>query len=300
MTHSESTCLLVGYGQLGQALAEKIVTHHRVYAIQRSQADAFEQGVQRLQADLQNPATLRSKLPTHIDYVVVALSPGGRTEAAYRAIFLDGVKNLLESLAAYDGIKRLIFVSSTSVYHQNDGSWVDEESPTQPKTFSGNVLLTAEDLIRRSGLPATIVRFSGIYGGQRHRLLKSIITGRTSPSLTPTLSNRIHEMDCVGILAHLLECASRGQSLAPLYLASDDRPVSLNEVVHFIREELGLPFLAPSQQPDPPRRGGNKRCSNARIKSTGYRFEYPDFEAGYREQILRHRALIDGWLHAAS
>lgn len=296
MTSSKPNTLLVGYGQLGKGLATRLQPHHTLYAIQRSLPTGMDNGVQRLQADLQDMDTLSHNMPENLHFVVIALSPGGRSEEAYRAVFLDGLSNLLRALQAQSQLQHILFVSSTSVYHQNDGSWIDELSPTEPAGFAGRLLLQAEQIAHQCEFPASIVRFSGIYGGQRHRLLKSIVSGEMRPGLPAKLSNRIHEEDCIGILAHLLNCAIEGKALHNLYLASDDSPVSLNAVIAFIRQELGLPELEPSETATQSRRGGNKRCSNRRIKDAGYRFLFPTYREGYREQINRHHAMIEAWL----
>ncbi len=288
--------LLVGFGQLGKQLGQQLSLHNEVFALQRSLPSGQDGKVMRLQADLLDPHALDSILPAQLDYVVISLTPSSRDVAGYRAIFIDAVGHLLNALKKQQAIKRLLFVSSTSVYHQNDGSWVDESSPTEPTGYAGKILIEAEQALFHADVPVSIVRFSGIYGGQRSNLLKRVVQGQLRPSIPERLSNRIHEQDCIGVLWHLLELEASGTDLAPVYLASDEQPVSLNTVIDFIREELDLPKLEPSTTAPAARRGGDKRCNNAQLKESGFAFAYPSFKEGYREQIARHGQAIQAWL----
>ena len=132
--------------------------------------------------------------------------------------------------------------------------------------------------------PANVVaRFSGIYGPGRKHLLRM---AQQTPSIQqhpPYFTNRIHQRDCVGVLAFLLEQRLAGISLEQCYLASDDDPAALWEV---------LTWLAGQMQCKPPIAkisengcGMNKRCRNDRIKKLGYTFTYPDYKSGYSEVI---------------
>src|SRR5690606_24678099 len=189
---------------------------------------------------------------------------------AYRELFVDGLENLLRVLDR-QRLRRLIFVSSTGVYHQDDDSWVDEESPTEPTSFSGRRLLEAERLLAQSLKVGTSVRFSGIYGGDRTRLLEQILAGEIDPAVQGPYTNRIHEQDCIGVLEHLVRKALEGGSLESCYLASDCEPVRIADIAYWVREQVGQLTLA-ANAGAPPRRAGSKRCCNRRLLASGYRF----------------------------
>ena len=142
--------------------------------------------------------------------------------------------------------------------------------------------MEAEALLQEAQVNSTIVRFSGIYGGNRTRLIEQVCEGRRGLSQDLQLSNRIHEDDCVGFLMHLMQLAAGGETLESCYLASDSCPVDMNEVVQYIADQHGIQL--PADRREIPRRAGNKRCDNRRMLATGYQLKYPDYREGYRRQ----------------
>jgi nucleoside-diphosphate-sugar epimerase len=141
---------------------------------------------------------------------------------------------------------------------------------------SGQRLLEAERLLQASGYSHVVVRFAGIYGPGRERLLTSVRTGAPVPRALSNLTNRIHRDDCAGFLEHLLRLAAP----EPLYVGVDDEPVELAVLLRWLAQATGQ--AAPAVDAAPvSQRGGNKRCSNRRLKETGYRLRYPTFREGY-------------------
>src|SRR5690606_21764202 len=134
----------------------------------------------------------------------------------------------------------VLFVSSISVYHQNDGSWVDEDSATLPEGFSGRRLLEAERLWADSGLRSSSIRLGGLYGPGRDHLLRRLRSGKRSPPEPPRFSNRIHRDDAVGLLAHLLDIAMTGGRLAERYCGVDSQPTPLAEIERWLADAMGL------------------------------------------------------------
>lgn len=273
--------LLVGSGKLGLPLARELAQRHPVAVLSRRPPS--EPDLTGLPGDVTRPETLQ--LPGSIEVVIYCLSPGSYTDEAYRGVFVEGLGNVLNALDR-DRLRRVLFVSSTGVYHQDDDSWVDEESPAEPKGFAGQRLLEGERLLRASGLPATSVRFSGIYGDGRTRLLEQVLAGELRPEPGGPYTNRIHEQDCLGVLAHLTELSLAGEELGECYLASDCEPVRIGDLVAWLRQELGYPPLKPDAR-TPERRAGSKRCRNQRLLATGYRFRYPSFREGYEPLVRR-------------
>ncbi|MDF0749926.1 DUF1731 domain-containing protein [Marinobacter sp. 71-i] len=280
--HKQTPRILVaGCGKLGGAIAERLSRQADVFGLRRDPA-RVPQGVRPLGADLMHREQVASVLPDGVDIVIYCLTPSSYDEEGYRNAYVRGLENLVSALGSQP-LERLIFVSSSSVYSQNDDSWVDETSPTEPARFSGQMILEGEQTALNSGNPATIVRFSGIYGPTRKQFLEAVVNGRMDPASPAPFSNRIHEADAVAAVCHLVNRALAGASLDPCYLASDCEPVRLDEVVAWVREQL------PCEPPEPDARiggrAGSKRCSNQRLLDTGFRFRYPDFRAGYREMI---------------
>lgn len=267
--------LIVGCGDIGSKLARLLAdTGHEVVATRRH---SFElQGVQAMIADVTQPQTLL--FPAGLDYVFVVLAPNESSEAAYRAVYFEGTKNVLAALQG-QAIKRIFWVSSSSVYGQDAGEWVDEDSPAEPSRATAKVLRETEIFLKKAIWPVTVVRFAGIYGPGRNRLLKWVQEARPVQAEPPQWTNRIHVDDCAGLLVFLMGKDRAGVALEPIYLGVDSKPVPQHEILGWLAAEMKLPKVEHET-----RSGAsmNKRLSNKRILALGYEFHYPDFQAGYR------------------
>jgi len=287
--------LLVGCGDIGSGLATVLVAQgHQVSAVKRTAPQRALPGVSYLICDITQPDQVQ-RIPCEVDQVFVILAPGERTENHYQALFIVGLSNLLHHFAnspearstlqgATPHWPHWIFVSSTSVYGQHGGEWVDEKSPTLPQGFNGRCLLQAEKLLHEHDASATVVRFSGIYGPDRSGLVQSVLQGKPVQYLPSYYTNRIHAEDCVHLLAHLLAQRLAGAVLEACYVASDNTPASLREVVTWLAQQLGC-AVPPATAATAHSRGQNKRCCNKQIIGLGYQFRHSDYRSGYRDII---------------
>lgn len=268
--------LIAGCGDVGTALGLALgETGHAVWGLRRD-PDDLPRPIQPLEADLTRPRTLES-LPDRLDAVVFSAAAPERTESAYRSTYVDGLRNLADALRiAGQTPDRFLFTSSTGIYHQDDGSWVNESSPIRPTGFTGQTMREAEQLLE--GLPwrSVAVRFGGIYGPGRTRLVERARQSTGADGSGDRFTNRIHVDDCAGVLAHLLAL----ESPAPVYVAVDDAPARLTEVIAFLRRRLGLPATDPDASE--PR---GKRCDNQRLRASGYAFRHPSYREGYAAML---------------
>jgi nucleoside-diphosphate-sugar epimerase len=272
--------LIVGCGYVGSALAERRVrAGDTVFGMRREVAD-LPDGVTSLRGDVSVSGGLGA-LPPNLDYVVYAVGAKARDEASYRRAYLDGIGNLLDALGdEAQSPKRILFTSSTSVYAQSRGEWLDEESPTHPQRFSGQIMLSAEGLLRGSRYPSVAVRLGGIYGPGRTSMLEAVRSGQPTPTTEqPHFTNRIHRDDAAGILEHLMGVIDP----APVYIGVDDEPAPRDEVVSWLSSALGI--RDPGRAPAGKARTGSKRCSNALIRASGYVFLHPNYRHGYSDLI---------------
>ncbi|MGC8120081.1 NAD-dependent epimerase/dehydratase family protein [Marinobacter sp. VGCF2001] len=277
----ETQILVAGCGKLGGDIATALLDTGQVYGLRRN-PDRVPPGVKGIGADLTRPETLAGQLPGHLDVVIYCLTPSSYDEQGYHDAYVTGLENLLHAVGDQP-LKRLIFISSTSVFAQNDDSWVDENSPTEPDRFSGQQILQGEATALASPHPATVVRYSGIYGPSRQRFLEEVLEGRMNPLPPAPFSNRIHEVDAARVIAWLTEKTLANDKLAELYVASDCEPVRLDKVVEWVRTQV--PCKAPVEGARKGGRAGSKRCSNRKLLESGFSFRYPDYQAGYREMI---------------
>ena len=271
--------LIAGCGRLGARLGQTLAAAgHQVFGLRRFPA-SLPDGIEPVAANLlEDP--LPAVLPSALDRVYYILTPPSYDDAGYQAAYVQGLSRLLPALQTTgSGQARLIFVSSTGVYGQSGGEWVDEHSPTQPTRFSGQRLLEAESFAATHGGESISVRFSGIYGPDRDALVRRVRRGGACSDQPPRYTNRIHEDDCVGVLGHLGTLPSP----APVYVATDNHPCTQCEIMDWMAAALGCPT--------PPREGGDnagRRCSNQRLVASGYRFRHPDYRSGYA--YLRDRS----------
>lgn len=265
--------LFLGFGDLARHTAAQL-TGHRLVGVARSPKPPAP-GVEFWQGAADSLA-LRQRLGQEsFDALVITLTPTEFSDLAYAMAYVETLRALLPVL--HNRTPGLVmFVSSTSVYHQSDGAWVDEDSSTQPDSFSGRRLLEAEDLLRASGLPHTVLRCAGIYGPGRDFLLRQVRAGKGGSA---DFTNRIHVRDAAGALAHLLAQHFGGAALEQLYLVCDSDPAPGSEVRQWLAGRLGVDVK--TLEPSVSERGGNKRCRNQRLLASGYRLLYPSYREGY-------------------
>lgn len=276
--HFKQKILLIGCGDIGRRMAAYLDPNNYQITGLRRNCPANTTAIRYLPCDASNPGALLQCLNEGFHYIVITLTPSERSDAGYERTYVRSCHNLITALQTLQHQPaRIIFVSSTAVYHQDDGAWVDEDSPAQPTNFNGIRLLEAETIIRCSGFKHTVVRFSGIYGPGRNRLIEQVRQGQIADGNHYT--NRIHAEDCAGFLAHLI---TRMDSPESLYLATDSEPTPLATVTAWIAQQLGV---GNSRIAATATERGNKRVSNKRMLETGYQLRYPGFREGYAELL---------------
>jgi nucleoside-diphosphate-sugar epimerase len=274
--------IVVGVGDIGGSLACQLADEgHHVWGMRRTDKP-IGHGVKILSVDVSEPDTL--SMPEDIDYVVFCVAAPVFTDEGYRKYYQVGLRNILTLLKYHDQKpKRIIFVSSTSVYQQHDAQWVDELSPVEPLNFAGKNMLAAEELLKEFQFPHTVVRLSGIYGPGRYKLINQARAGGHCDPVPETWTNRIHRDDAVAGLHFLLQKDFNNEALDDLYLLTDKEPSALHNVLDWLKERIGDVELD-SDGPEVTRRG-SKRCSSVRLQDLGFTFKYPTYRSGY-EQVL--------------
>ena len=283
--------LIIGCGYVGLPLGELLASQgHTVFGIRRgtdADRELLAKNITPLHVDITDPAQLAPVDPS-FDVVInlVSSSKGGLED--YRSVYFEGTKNILRWLSKSPPHVYL-YTSSTSVYAQADGSWVDESSPAEPDSPTSQVLIDTErELIsahRTNSFPAIIVRASGIYGPERGHLFKQFL--REEAVIRDDGSswiNMIHVDDLAAAIAHLIEHGQGGE----IYNVTDDEPVTQSEFFRWLADRLGK-TIPPNAPADPNRKRGltNKRVSNKKLKATGFSLKYPTFREGYACEMER-------------
>lgn len=280
-----STALIVGCGDLGTEIGLRMRSMgERVIGWRRTPPSASTSGIEFEAVDI----TVGAVWPG-ADLLVIAAAPGRGDD--YEQTYLTGLDRVLQSIdAAGSAPKRALLVSSTAVYGSMSGV-VDETTSIPAPEGRAAVLLEAErrflGFFAGRSTDAVVLRLGGIYGPGRTRLIDLVREGRAVIPQASAITNRIHRDDAAAAAVHLLTMAERPERL---YLGVDEAPAELGEVLRFIAGRL--------EMPEPPTgavertRGGARRCSNARILASGFRFRFPDYESGYGHLLtdgrLRH------------
>ncbi|TEA59742.1 SDR family oxidoreductase [Pseudomonas sp. CH235] len=276
---SAPSVLIAGCGDVGSRLATQLLAAgFQVYGLRRD-ISRLPDGVIGVAGDLFNEDCPKTWPVGAIDYLVYSAAATDHDEAGYRAAYVQGLQHVLGWLNDYgQEPERLLFVSSSSVYGQRNGEWVDEKSEAVAAGYSGRLMLEAEQVALNSGIPASIVRLTGIYGPGREWLLTQVRRGYRVAVDPPLYGNRIHADDAAGLMAFLLEADRKGVTLDDIYIGVDDAPAPLAEVVAWLRDYLGVTEWSEDESV---RRTGSKRCSNARAKALGWVPKYPSYREGY-------------------
>jgi len=274
--------LIIGCGAIGTQLAHILSAKgHQVTGLKRNPPTSGNSQVKYVSADISSFSSL-DNLDSGFDFVFFIVAPDERTEQAYRYVYELGLNNLLVKFTR----ETWIFVSSTSVYSQSQGEWVDEESVAQPENIASLLIRQAEQKLMDVNPLNISVRFSGIYGEGREYLLRTAKQGAFVQKDPPYFTNRIHQDDCIGVLVFLLEQRLAGIALKQCYLASDDNPATTWEIMSWLAEQMHC--KPPVEKIMAGNAEMNKRCDNTRLKRLGYQFIYPDYKQGYAALVSKY------------
>ena len=266
---------IVGAGYTGLALARFFRSKkQKVWALSRSSkhhAEFQSLEITPITADLNRAETLSKIPPAH--FIVLCPAPDERSDAAYRSVYLEGISNYLQAIRKNPRPNLIVYLSSTAVYGERGGAWVDETTPLRPETEKQKILIEAETQVLESGYPAAVFRLGGIYGPGRNSLAKLEEKCAQTPD---AYTNMIHVDDIAGAMPVLFNKGQEGN----VYLGVDDEPVKRSEFHAWLTSKLGkTPLQTFSSQ------AGGKRCRNTKLKSLDYKFQYPTFREGYLDLI---------------
>jgi nucleoside-diphosphate-sugar epimerase len=294
MVRPMKSALILGCGFTGKALARLLL--ERGFAVRGTARTA--EGVERLRGlgiepwrlDSADSGTLAG-VASGMDVAFDLIPP---------ELYADATAELLRACEA-GGVGKFVYVSSTAVYGETAGEWIDEDTPPRPLSARARARLAAEESVRAAhrerGIDTVIVRAAGIYGPGR-TLAHRIRRGAFRPTGDGEgFVNRIHVSDLARVL---FAAAERGRAGA-VYLASDDAPERERVVAGFCARLVGLPLPAAANEmtpgDDPGSARGNKRVRNDRIKSElGVRLRYPSYREGIPAALAETGEIADSRL----
>jgi nucleoside-diphosphate-sugar epimerase len=264
--------LFAGCGDLGGAAARLLLARGASVSALRRTVSKLPPGVHGIAGDLVSGRGFDA-IPSKLDAVVYIVTAASANEQAYWEAYVGGLQRLLEHPGVASA-RRLVFVSSTSVYAQRDGEQVDETSPTLPTRYNGQIMLAAEGVAAQHP-HATILRLGGIYGRGRERLIRWVREGRACVEDPPHFTNRIHRDDAARAIAHLLDLPSP----QAVYVGVDHDPAAQHLVLDWIADQL---MLARVPRDESARSAlGSKRCVNRALVASAFQFNFSTYRDGY-------------------
>jgi nucleoside-diphosphate-sugar epimerase len=276
--------LIIGLGYLGQALARHLQAGGwRVTGWVRSEETAGplrEAGFSVHTGDVASAADWSLPLQ-EITHVVHCASSSQSGPEVYAQVYREGMRQMVAHLPN----RRTVFVSSTSVYAQTDGAWVDENSLAEPAVETGKILREAESITQEAG--GIVARVGGIYGPGRGVLLKKYLAGEAVIEGDGLRwINQVHRDD----IATGIECLLSAGENGAIYNVTDSRPCTYVELYEWLSRTLERP-LPPYGPVNAHRKRGltNKRVRNARLLSLGWIPLYPSFQEGYGSLVTNNQ-----------
>lgn len=268
--------LIAGCGYVGAATAD--LFHAAGWAVEgwtHSQDSAAE--LASRQYPVRAVDISGNEVTGDFDVVIHCASSGGGGAESYRRVYLEGACNLLKKLRPH----RFIFTSSTSVYAQTGGEWVDEDAAAKPVHETGKILREAEEVVRQSG--GTVARLAGIYGPGRSALLRKFLAGEARLDGDGSrFLNQVHRDDIAAALVLLADLPNDG-----IVNVVDDEPMAQRAAYEWLAARLGRPLPPAAESPAQRKRGAsNKRVSNAKLRSLGWRPRFPTFASGMENSVF--------------
>ncbi|MGQ0635025.1 MAG: SDR family oxidoreductase [Planctomycetaceae bacterium] len=281
-----ATKLIIGCGFLGRRVAARwLAQGDSVSALTRSPENAAQLrslGIAAVLGDVTDASSLGGLPPA--ETVLYAVGLDRRSGRSQREVYVDGLENVLRHLP--DCATRFIYISSTSVYGQDSGEWVDESSACEPSTANGEVCLDAERTLRRYRPEAIVLRLAGIYGsGRLVARLDRLRSGMLLEGNPEAWLNLIHVDDAA---TAVVECERRGKP-GETYLGCDDKPHRRRDYYQLLARAAAAPephFDAATFDAAARARLG-KRCRNRRLREElRVALGYPTIETGLPAALL--------------
>ncbi|WP_131667795.1 SDR family oxidoreductase [Psychrobacter pygoscelis] len=271
---SQPNILIIGQGDIGAPVTNKLTEQgYQVTGLARGERSSYKlhESAKFIQADA---LTLTSEQVHDFSHIAIIVTPDEYNVDAYKNTYLGIAQHIAQLSDNLPKLERVVFISSTGVYGQDDGEWIDETiAPATPKRESSVYILKAEQALQQAYADKTvIIRPSGIYGVERLMRIRKAQEQDKTAMPEYAWSNRIMDSDLITLIAKVLTLESAPK---PVYLATDYRPVTSYEMLKWLCEQLGT---------TPPTIDESKPVSGKRLHSNIPRdwLEFPDWQAGYQ------------------
>ena len=274
--------IIIGCGKIGQAagialseLPLEVVGIRRSLSKENLPFKMFPLDI--FSADFENQIKIINP-----NFAIYCISSDNQTEKSYQKNYVDGLKLTIKILNKIENFQHLFFTSSTRVYGQISDNFLSELESPKPADSGGKILFAAEKSLKNVNFNTTILRLSGIYGDKRRHMLELA----SDLSRWPTedrWTNRIHEEDVVSFIYYLFFQIIENKKIENLYLLTDNHPVTLFEVLKWIRLQLKLPLNVLNKA----NQIKGKRLKSKILPTLNFSLKHPNYKSGYRQMISR-------------
>ena len=277
---STQNLLIIGQGDIGLPVTNRLAQDGlSVTGLARSDRSHYQldDSATFMQADA---LTLTAEQLQAFTRIAIIVTPDEYSTSGYNDSYLCICQHLATLASELANLERIVFISSTGIYGQNKGEWVDEyTAPVTPERDASKVILQAEQALQQGFADkAIIIRPSGIYGRERLMRLRKAKEAQKEAIAAEDWSNRIMDRDLVTIIAKVLTIAAPKS----LYIATDYVPVTTLELTTWLSKQVGeIPPAVDSKKDGVT---GKRLHSNIPLAWLGY----PDWQAGYHD-ILQHQ-----------
>jgi len=268
---------VLGAGYVGSAVARQLAAHgDMVWAVRRREHPP-EPGVEWLRGDVATGAV--PGLPTSLDAVVLAVAPSGAQDG-YDRTYPPSARAAV-ALAQASGARALVYTSSTGVYGERDGAWVDETTALRGEGPGNQALIEAEQLLLPSGIAGvTVLRVAGIYGPGRDPRPRFAVPGQLAMR-GESWVNLAHRTDIVAAIVGALDHHG-----APRVLnVADGTPTRAADIARWLAVSAGRDADALTFDGEGAPARSNQRVATAALLATGWCPQFPSFREGFQRGL---------------
>lgn len=278
---SNQNLLIIGQGDIGlpvtNRLAEEGLSVTGLARRERSHY-ALDNNAKFIQADA---LMLSAEQLQDFTCIAIIVTPDEYSTSGYNNSYLAINQHIVSLAKALPSLERIVFISSTGIYGQDNGEWIDEyTTPITPEREASKVILQAEQALQQGFEDkAIVIRPSGIYGRERLMRLRKAREKQKEPVAAAHWSNRIMDRDLVNIITKVLTI----DTPKPLYIATDYLPVTTIELGIWLSEQVGEPV--PTIDSEKTAVTGKRLHSNIPLAW----LHYPDWQIGYRDILQQQK-----------